>query len=157
SPEGGQSFNQDNIVNYQADGDGWLIYSRDINSTDLPVLETPTNQPVADFVIIPGPTPGITATPTNGLNTTEAAGTATFKVSLDYPPIADVSISLSSTKPGEGVPSPGLLLFTTNNWNIAQTVTVTGVDDSIADGQVAYKIILAAAVSADPAYSGMKP
>jgi hypothetical protein len=38
---------------------------------------------------------------------------------------------------------------------VVQTVTVTGVDDAVDDGDVAYKIVTAAATSADPKYSGM--
>ena len=157
SPEGGQSLNQDNIVNYMADGDGWLIFSRDINSTDLPILDTPTGQPVASFVLIPGRTPGFTLSRTNGLATTESGGTDTFTVTLDYPPTADVTINLSSSKPTEGLPSPAFLTFSANNWNVPQTVTVTGIDDTAVDGPIAYAIVLAPAISADPAYSGLDP
>ena len=39
------------------------------------------------------------------------------------------------------------------NWSTPQTVTVTGVNDDIDDGHVAYSIITAAAVSADSNYS----
>ncbi len=165
SPEGGMTINQDNIINYAADGDGWLIYSRDINATALPSLETPTDtsvtpeqiQPVASFVFIPGPKPGFSVTPTNGLNTTEGGGADKFTVALTYPPTADVTINLASSKPTEGVASPASLTFTTNNWNVPQTVTVTGVDDSIVDGPITYAIVLAPAISADPAYSGLVP
>ena len=40
---------------------------------------------------------GITVTPTAGLVTTEAAGTATFTVVLNTQPTADVTIALSSS------------------------------------------------------------
>ena len=46
-------------------------------------------------------------------------------------------------------------MFTAANWNTAQTVTVTGVDDAVVDGDVAYTIVTAAAVSADAAYNGL--
>ena len=165
SPEGGMSMNQDNIINYSADGDGWLIYSRDINATALPTLETPTDfsvtpaqiQPVASFVFIPGPQPGFTVTPTNGLNTTEGGGTDTFTVALNYPPTADVTINLASSDATEGIASPASLTFTANNWNLPQTVTVTGVDDFIVDGPITYYVVLSPAISADPSYSGLVP
>ena len=38
---------------------------------------------------------------------------------------------------------------------MAQTVTVTGVDDAVDDGDVAYTIVTAAATSGDPNYSGV--
>ena len=48
---------------------------------------------------------------------------------------------------------PGEPRFTTANWNVAQTVTVTGVDDAVVDGPIAYTIVTAAAVSTDPNYN----
>ena len=39
------------------------------------------------------------------------------------------------------------MTFTTGDWNIAQTVTLTGVDDVIDDGDIVYTIITAASTS----------
>ncbi|MDB6024549.1 MAG: phosphohydrolase [Verrucomicrobiales bacterium] len=52
SPDGGLSQNQDNIVSYQSDGDGWIIQARDL-PTDPPALQTALTQPIASFVFIP--------------------------------------------------------------------------------------------------------
>ena len=98
---------------------------------------------------------GITVTPTSGLTTTEARGTATFTVVLTSQPTADVTIALSSSDATEGAVAPASLTFTTANWNMAQTVTVTGVDDDLDDGDVAYTIVTAAATSADAIYNGI--
>ena len=49
--------------------------------------------------------------------------------------------------------APASLTFTTANWNAAQTVTVTGVDDLVDDGDIAYTIVTAAATSTDPNYA----
>ena len=68
------------------------------------------------------------------LTTTEAGGTATFTVVLNTQPTANVTIALSSSNPAEGTVLPASLIFTTANWNVAQTVTVTGVDDAVVDG-----------------------
>ena len=46
------------------------------------------------------------------------------------------------------------IVFTAQNYNQPQTVTVTGVDDNADDGDKAYRIQLKAAVSADPLYNG---
>ena len=100
---------------------------------------------------------GIRVDPTLGLVTTEAGGTATFTVVLDGQPTADVTVNLSSSNTAEGTLSPASLTFTSLNWNDPQTVTVTGVDDFVDDGDVAYTIITAPAVSADPTYSGFDP
>lgn len=47
------------------------------------------------------------------------------------------------------------MTFTPTNWNTPQTVTITGVDDALVDGDVAYTIVIAAATSTDPEYDGL--
>ena len=74
---------------------------------------------------------------------------------LNTQPTADVTIALSSSDTTEGTVGPASLTFTTANWNVAQTVTVTGVDDAVVDGAVGYTIVTAAAVSTDPNYTGV--
>jgi hypothetical protein len=100
-------------------------------------------------------TPGITASPTQGLVTTEAGGQATFTVVLATQPTADVTIGVTSSDPRAGVPSVSSVTFTPANWNAPQTITVTGVDDFIADDDRPYTIVLAPLASADPNYSGL--
>lgn len=104
------------------------------------------------------PPPGVvTVTPTSGLVTTEDGGTATFTIVLGTQPTANVSIGLSSSNAAEGTVSPASVVFTNANYNVAQTVTVTGVNDLAApmvDGNIAYSVVTAAAISADPSYSG---
>ncbi|MEG4141096.1 FG-GAP-like repeat-containing protein, partial [Microcoleus sp. Pol7_B1] len=100
-------------------------------------------------------TAGISITPTSGLTTTEAGGTATFTVVLDSQPTADVTIGMTSDKTAEGTVDKPSLTFTSANWNTPQTVTVTGVDDFVVDGNAAYNIITAAATSTDTNYSGV--
>ena len=97
---------------------------------------------------------GITVTPIPG-STTEAGGTATFTVVLTSQPTADVTVGLSSSDTTEGTVSPASLTFTSLNWNTPQTVTVTGVDDVLDDGDVAYTIVTAAATSTDAVYNGI--
>jgi hypothetical protein len=96
----------------------------------------------------------IVVSPTSGLVTTEAGGTATFTLVLTSVPTSDVTIGLSSSDLTEGTVSPAALTFTPGDALVPQTVTVTGVDDLIADGNIAYTIVTAPAVSADPLYTG---
>ena len=49
-----------------------------------------------------------------------------------------MTIGLSSSDTTEGTVAPATLTFTAANWNTPQTVTVTGVDDDLDDGDVAY-------------------
>ena len=74
---------------------------------------------------------------------------------LNTQPTADVTIGLSSSDTTEGTVLPASLTFTTANWNVAQTVTVTGVDDALDDGDVAYTILTAPATSTDVTYNGV--
>ena len=99
--------------------------------------------------------PAITVTPTTGLTTTEALGTATFTVVLTSAPTGDVTINLSSSDPTEGT-VPASLTFTAANFSVAQTVTVTGVDDALVDGNVAYTIATTV-TSGDPIYAAINP
>jgi len=103
-------------------------------------------------------TAGITVNPVAGLLTTEAGGSATFNVRLNSQPSANVIFpSISSSDTTEGTVSPSSLTFTPLNWNTPQTVTVTGVNDAVADGNIAYTINLAAVTSVDAVYNGMNP
>ena len=56
----------------------------------------------------------------------------------------------------EGRVEPSSLVFTTGSWETAQTVTVTGVDDDVDDGDVAWRVRLDPS-SADADYDGLDP
>ncbi len=99
-------------------------------------------------------TAGVTVTPTSGLTTTEAGGTAQFTVVLNSQPTADVTITVTSSDTTEGTVSPASLTFTTTNWATSQQVTVTGVDDDIDDANVGYWVNMSAS-STDGLYNGI--
>jgi hypothetical protein len=90
-------------------------------------------------------------------NTSEDGTTATFTVVLTSEPTANVTIPVSSSDTTEGTVSPSSLVFTDANWDTAQTVTITGVNDGAVDGDVSYTIVLGAATSADAGYNGINP
>ncbi|MBI5759431.1 MAG: hypothetical protein HZA46_13005 [Planctomycetales bacterium] len=123
-------------------------------------FSTNPNFAATDFTIVRyvgDPPPGVTVTPTSGLVTAEGGGTATFTVVLNTQPTADVTIGISSDDATEGTVSTGNLTFTTGNWNTAQTITVTGVDDAVDDGDIAYNLVTATATSSDINYNGINP
>jgi len=101
-------------------------------------------------------TAGFMVSPANG-NTSEAGTSVLFVVRLQSEPTADVTIPLYSSDNTEGIPDVSSLTFTSLNWNVNQTVNVTGQSDLIEDGNQYYSVILAPAVSADPVYSGKNP
>jgi VCBS repeat-containing protein len=99
---------------------------------------------------------GYNVTPQNGLVTDENGSATSFMVSLTRVPTADVTITLTSSKPEEGLVSPTEMLFTPADWQNAQTATVTGVDDDLIDGDQTYSIILVSS-SSDSDYAGNDP
>ena len=85
---------------------------------------------------------GITVTPTSGLETVEAGGSVSFTVVLDAPPSDDVVVEYFVGDASEGSVSSGALLtFTPINWNVAQAIYPSGVDDAIDDGDVFYDMV----------------
>jgi hypothetical protein len=97
-----------------------------------------------------GPTPML-------LTTSEAGQSATFSVQLTSCPTQQVNVKVSvvGRRPHEGVVSTALLSFTPTNWNQPQSVTVSGVDDPLCDGDQGYKVRLRT-TSVDPAYNDLK-
>ncbi len=82
------------------------------------------------------------STPTNSATVTEAGSQSTFTVKLSVAPSANVTVAISSGDTTEGTVSPSTMTFTTQNWSTAQTVTVTGVDDSIRDNNMNWNVVL---------------
>jgi hypothetical protein len=77
--------------------------------------------------------PGVTITQSGGSTAvTEGGATDTYTVVLNTAPTADVTVTIN---PGTQVTvAPATLTFTSTNWNVAQTVTVTAVDDAAVEG-----------------------
>jgi hypothetical protein len=61
---------------------------------------------------------------------------------LKTSPIADVVIAVASSDATEGGVDAASLTFTAADWNVPQTVTVTGADDPVDDGDIAYDVTL---------------
>ena len=89
-------------------------------------------------------------------STNETGTTATFTVVLASEPTDDVEITIDSDDPSEGEVSADSLMFTPQTWDVPQTVTITGMDDSDDDGDVTYAVILYS-ISSDPLYERCGP
>ena len=87
---------------------------------------------------------------TAGAAVTEAGSTTTFTAVLDVQPTSAVVFSISSPDTGEATVSASTLTFTADNWSTAQSVTVTGVDDTLTDGNQTSLIVVAVDASASP-------
>jgi len=87
--------------------------------------------------------------------TSENGAWTQIAVSLNRQPKQDVSVPITSDFEREGAVSTNLLVFTPWNWNVPQLVKVTGQEDSLFDGDVAYQIAAGPSTSADPGFDGM--
>ncbi len=100
SPEGGSSQNQDNIISYRPDGDGWIIQSRDLPG-DPPGLQSP-NGPVASFVFIPAAILISRVAP--GETTTNLGAAPLLQVSVTNTAAGNLNVQFYGRK---ALPSPG--------------------------------------------------
>lgn len=160
-------WRNDGAGNFTAFGNYSTDYNADVafadldGDADLDVM-TAHSFGIAESVWLNG-SPGILVTPVSGLETTEGGATSTFTVELLSYPMAVVTIQISSSDTGEGrVTHDGVgpttsvaVSFHQTNWNVPQTITLTGFDDAVDDGDVAYTIVTAPATSSDPLYNGL--
>jgi len=138
-------INYNIIVGYYeaADGDGEGTTSSQITIAETKVKFTNADNDKAELVV----------SADSNLKTSESGSTASFDVKLAAQPLADVKVNLKSDNESEGVPESSALIFNADNWNVPQTVVIKGVDDDLADGDVAYNIALTIE-SEDKAWNG---
>jgi len=77
-------------------------------------------------------TVGITQSATSG--TISESGTGTYTAVLNTEPTGTVTVTLTSSDIGAATVT-GTLTFTTSNWNTAQTIIITGVNDADYDNE----------------------
>jgi M6 family metalloprotease-like protein len=99
------------------------------------------------------PSVQVTVTPSGG-NTAVAEGGAsdTYTAVLAAQPSANVTLTVNAG--AQLSTSPTSLTFTSGNWMLAQTVTVSAVDDAVSEGMHTGTVTHAVA-SADPNYNGI--
>ena len=106
--------------------------------TSLQTNASGDDQYVAKLVPLP---PGFTVS-TSSVEVREGA-TTTFTVVLDAPPTEDVTLLLTTSDATASSLSASSVVFTSSNWNTAQTVTLVGVQDAIDDGTQSSQITIA--------------
>ncbi|MDQ2068120.1 autotransporter outer membrane beta-barrel domain-containing protein [Xinfangfangia sp. CPCC 101601] len=84
-----------------------------------------------------------------------AGNSETFTVVLNSQPTADVSVAVASSAVADATVAPAALTFTPSNWNVPQTVTVTGVDDLIDNAESRNATVSMVAASGDANYEGI--
>jgi transcriptional regulator len=110
--------------------------------------------------VIPDVTASITDNDSPGVSIVQSAGStniaeggaaATYGVVLTTAPAANVTINFDT---GSQISAIAPLTFTPNNWNVAQNVTVSAIEDSIAEGTHS-GTIAHTSVSTDTLYNGL--
>ncbi|EOQ90235.1 putative lipoprotein [Leptospira yanagawae serovar Saopaulo str. Sao Paulo = ATCC 700523] len=97
---------------------------------------------------------GVAASPVFGLLTSETGETGQIYYVLQTRPMQDVYIrNFVSNDTTEATVESVELVFTPNNWDVPQAVTVTGVDDFSVDDST-FQISADPTISFDPAYMG---
>ncbi|WP_412067354.1 T9SS type A sorting domain-containing protein [Rubrivirga sp. IMCC43871] len=91
------------------------------------------------------------------LTIAESAETATFDVTLSRAPGGDVTIPISSGNPAEATVSTSSLTFAAGTSTLTQTVTVTGVNDDLTDGDQVVTVAVGRATSRDAGYDMEDP
>ena len=93
----------------------------------------PLSDQTVSVTVLDDDTAGFTIAETEGSTGVDESGdTDTFSVVLDAQPSSDVVLTIASSDTGE-VTVTSTLTFTSANWDTAQNVTVTGVDDDLVE------------------------
>jgi hypothetical protein len=108
--------------------------------------------------VIDNDTAGVTITQTDSVTEVSETGPTsdTYTIVLDIPPTSNVVITVNpddQTDLGAGAGATIDLTFTAANWNVPQTVTVTAVDDEVAENAEHSSTITHSASSADTNYN----
>ena len=95
--------------------------------------------------------------PNSGILTTKAGGTATINFRLTSAPTSNVQIPISSSQTTQATTSPSFITFSTSNWNTYKTITVTGVNNNLIEGNKPFNVVFGAAVGGGAVFNGVTP
>jgi uncharacterized repeat protein (TIGR01451 family) len=88
---------------------------------------------VHTVTLIDNDTAGVLITQGGGATSvTEGGSDDTYTLELTSQPVGNVTIAINSDS--QVTAAPTSVIFTTGNWNVAQTVTVSAVDDAVVEG-----------------------
>ena len=80
-----------------------------------------------------------------------------FEISLGSRPTSDVTIEFSVSDAGEAALSSNVVVFTRDNWDVPQTITVTGLNDDAPDGDTTFEIVATPSSSGDSTFDSLAP
>ncbi|EAR02190.1 T9SS C-terminal target domain-containing protein [Maribacter sp. HTCC2170] len=124
-----------------------------LNNTTNPILFPIGTPNSATVTIADDDVAGVNVAPLSG-TTNESGTTADFLFTLTSEPTADVTIALTSSDITEGT-VPANVIVPVASWNTGVTVTVTGVNDNIVDGDINYTVNTGNVTSTDSSYAAL--
>ena len=144
----------DNIIDGRRSA---LLVTGNPSSTDLP-YNGMTAANIADVALYNNDNDNAGFIINSPTQVSENASTSFMMVSLQTSIAATTTILISLSDTTELSISTTQLLFTPSNWNVPQSVQITGVDDNLIDGDVLSSITLAVdATSCDSFYCSLTP
>jgi len=133
-----------------ADGDQAVVVTVAVNDGASDNAFDPLADQAVDITVLDDEVAGFSVD-ANSVTVSETGTSATFNVVLSARPTFPVDILVSSGDVGEATASPATLRFSPGKWNIPQTVTVTGVDDALVDGDQDFFVTLTVDDATSPA------
>ena len=125
------------------DGDQNTLITLSIDDLNSDDSFDPLPDQTVNAITVDDDASGFTVVESSGSTSVDESGTTdTFTAVLNAEPSSNVVILVSSADTGEATVDVSLLTFTPANWDTAQTVTVTGVDDDLDDGDQSTLITL---------------
>ena len=134
--DGAVDQNTETVINIQIDSDGGSAKTVTVTNQNIDVSATPGFTLSKKIAAV-----------------TEGGATDNFTVKLDSQPATNVVLNIADTN--EVTVSTGSLTFTNSNWDDEQTVTVTAIDDSSADGDTTTDITISVDNSSDSQYTSV--
>jgi hypothetical protein len=101
------------------------------------------NDRVVDVTVVDDDGPGFSVTESNGTTVVDESGTTDeLLIVLTQLPNSDVTLLVSIGSTDEATVDTTSLTFTPSTWNVAQPVVVTGLNDSVLDGDQLSRITI---------------
>ena len=137
-----------------ADGDQNETFRIELDATasDDCYSITPVNYVLS---ILDDEVAGFTLSTVSGTLAEGNSQTAQVSVVLTAAPLTNVIIDLQSLDTTEVSVETASLTFTPSNWNVAQTLSLTTVDELLVDGTQTVSITASVNASSDPAFTGL--
>jgi len=134
-----------------ADGDQTTVVSIDVDAAQSSAAFAAATSQSIDVKTTDDEVPAIVVTESgSGTSVSESGSTDTFTVKLSVAPTGPVTLNVKTSSIGEVSVQPTTLTFTPSNWDQPQSVTVTGVDDNVADGDQTAKVSISIASNSPP-------